>query len=317
MTTRRAVRLRIRAWTVLAIGSLAGLMMFLWPLLTSPATGTAHTADAPFVFVLILPLVIAVLLVEVGRGGLDAKAIAMLGLLSGIGAVLRPLGAGTAGLETVFFLLILAGRVYGPAFGFVLGCTTLFASALLTGGVGPWLPFQMLGAAWVGLGAGLLPRCTGRLEIALLAAYGAFAAFMYGFLMNMWFWPFALGTFTGDGDPGLQFVPGDGVLSNLHRFLLFTIATSTLGWDTGRAITNVVAIVTLGPALLATFRRARRRASFQPHVDFVDEPPEPTSPNSTPISSLPHPDQRVDHTGRRESARRAEVDGVGAMGELG
>ena len=79
-----------------------------------------------------------------------------------LGAALRPLGAGTAGIETVFFLLVLAGRVYGPGFGFVLGSTTLFTSALLTGGVGPWLPFQMLAASWVGLGAGLLPRASGR-----------------------------------------------------------------------------------------------------------------------------------------------------------
>ena len=79
---------------------------------------------------------------------------------SAIGAALRPLGAGTAGIETVFFLLVLGGRVLGPGFGFVLGCTTLFASALLTGGVGPWLPFQMFGRAWVGLGAGLLPAGT-------------------------------------------------------------------------------------------------------------------------------------------------------------
>ena len=60
-------------------------------------------------------------------------------------------------MELVFFLLILAGRVFGPGFGFVLGCTSLFASALMTAGVGPWLPFQMLVSAWVGMGAGLLP----------------------------------------------------------------------------------------------------------------------------------------------------------------
>ena len=53
-----------------------------------------------------------------------------------VGAALRPLGAGSAGLETVFFLLILAGRVFGPGFGFVLGATTLAASALITAGVG-------------------------------------------------------------------------------------------------------------------------------------------------------------------------------------
>ena len=53
----------------------------------------------------------------------------------------------------------------------MLGNTTMFASAILTGGVGPWLPFQMLAAGWVGLGAGVLPRrVTGRWEVALLAA---------------------------------------------------------------------------------------------------------------------------------------------------
>lgn len=60
-------------------------------------------------------------------------------------------------------------------------------SALLTIGVGPWLPFQMLCSSWIGLGAGLLPRrVTGRAEIAMLAGYGVLCAYLFGFLMNMW-----------------------------------------------------------------------------------------------------------------------------------
>ena len=74
------------------------------------------------------------------------------------------------------------------------GCTSLFASALLTGGVGPWLPYQMLVSAWVGMGAGLLPRrVTGRAEIAMLAAYGVVAAYAFGLLLNLSSWPFVLG----------------------------------------------------------------------------------------------------------------------------
>ena len=56
----------------------------------------------------------------------------------------------------------------GPGFGFVLGSVTMFASALLTGGVGPWMPFQMLAMGWVSMGAGLLPgpdRLRGRREL--------------------------------------------------------------------------------------------------------------------------------------------------------
>jgi energy-coupling factor transport system substrate-specific component len=248
---------------VLGLISLAGLMMFVWPLLVRPPSGLAHNRDAPFVFVALLPALIAVVLSEVTAGRMNTKAIAMLGVLSAIGAALRPMGAGTAGIETVFFLLVLAGRVYGPGFGFVLGSTTMFASALLTGGVGPWLPFQMLAASWIGLGAGLLPAARGRAEIAMLATYGAVSAYAYGFLLNLWFWPFVLG-----GDSRLSFVAGAPVLENLHRFVLYTFATSTAGWDTGRAITNVIAIVVIGPATLLTLRRAARNASFGARTSF-------------------------------------------------
>ena len=114
----------------------------------------------PFLFLALLPIVIAVMLAEVSEGGLDPRVLAILGVLTACNAVLRGLSAGTAGVELVFFLLILAGRVFGPGFGFALGCTSLFASALVTAGVGPWLPYQMLVSAWVGMGAGLLPRRT-------------------------------------------------------------------------------------------------------------------------------------------------------------
>ncbi|HRC41242.1 ECF transporter S component [Nostocoides sp.] len=251
-----AVTLRPKSIAAITLVSVAGLIAFGWPLIVDPGSGLAHGGDAPLVFALLLPLLLAVVLAEIAEGGLDVKAVALLGVLSAIGAVLRPLGAGTAGVELVFFLLVLAGRVFGAGFGFVLGATTLFASALITGGVGPWLPYQMLGAAWVGLGAGLLPRARGRAEIALLAAYGMVAGLAYGWLLNFSFWPFAIGTGTG-----LSFEAGAPALENLHRFALFSLATS-LGWDLGRAITNVVLITVTGTAVLGALRRAARRASF-------------------------------------------------------
>lgn len=267
------IRVGWRSGTALGILTATGLMMFLWPLFWQPPDTSAHTTDAPFVFLGIIPLLIAVVLSELHRGGLDAKAIAMLGVLSAVNAAMRPLGAGTAGVETVFFLLILAGRVYGPGFGFVLGSTSLFASALITGGIGPWLPFQMLASSWMGLGAGLLPRpdLRGRKEIAMLCAYGAASAWAFGLLLNMWFWPFAIGVSDGTTDPGLAFVPGDSLANSLTRFLAFSLATSTLGWDTGRAITNVVAIVVIGPAVLLTLRRSVRKAAWDAPRRFEPE----------------------------------------------
>ncbi|MEV6908527.1 ECF transporter S component [Amycolatopsis sp. NPDC051071] len=272
MTTAPAVRLGPRSALVLGLASLAGLMMFIWPLLVRvEPQSMQHGPDAPFVFIGILPILIVIVLAELSEGGMDSKALAMLGVLSAVNAALRPLGAGTAGIETVFFLLVLAGRVLGPGFGFVLGCTSLFASALLTAGVGPWLPFQMMCSAWIGMGAGLLPRrVTGKAEIAMLVGYGIFVAYVFGFLMNLWFWPFITDAEVPYHDGHISYASGAPLLENLHRFAVFTLLTSTAGWDTGRAITNTVAILALGPAVLATLRRASRKASYGAIPSFTD-----------------------------------------------
>jgi energy-coupling factor transport system substrate-specific component len=264
LVASRTVPVTARSALVLTLASVAGLAVFVWPLLISPPPDAAgQTTYAPLIFVLALPVLVLVVLAEVSSGGIDAKALALLGVLSAVNAALRPLGAGTAGIETVFFLLVIAGRVYGPGFGFVLGCTSLFTSALVTAGVGPWLPFQMVAAAWMGMGAGLLPRrVRGRAELAMLIAYSIVAAYGFGLLMNLWFWPFATGVQLDGSDAGLSYVPGAPLLDNLQRFGVYTALTSTFSWDTGRAITNTVALLVLGPAVLATLRRASRRATY-------------------------------------------------------
>jgi energy-coupling factor transport system substrate-specific component len=261
------MRISPRSAVVLTLASLAGLAAFFWPLFVpAQPEAVARTGEAPLVFAVIMPVLVLVVVAELTGGGLDTKALAMLGVLSAVNAALRPLGAGTAGIETVFFLLVLAGRVFGPGFGFLLGSTSLFSSALLTAGVGPWLPFQMLAASWVGLGAGLLPRRVGgRAELAMLTGYAALSAYFYGFCMNMWFWPFSAAA-----DTQLAYVAGAPLLDNLHRFVLFTVTTSALGWDTGRAVTNGVAVAVLGTAVLGTLRRANRRAAFDAPVTFTD-----------------------------------------------
>ncbi|GIG67484.1 ECF transporter S component [Phytomonospora endophytica] len=262
------LRINLRTAFVLTVASLAGLSMFFWPLFAPPEPeAMAHSADAPLIFLIAMPVILAVVLAEMSSGGIDPKVLALLGVLSAVNAGLRPLGAGTAGIETVFFLLVLAGRVFGPGFGFAMGATSLFASALLTAGVGPWLPFQMVSSAWIGLGAGLLPkRVTGKAEIAMLAAYGVVAAYAFGFIMNMWFWPFtAIGT-------SLGFNPAATPGENLHTFFVFTVTTSSFGWDTGRAVTNLIAIILAGPAVLAVLRRASRRAAFGVPVRFETSP---------------------------------------------
>lgn len=255
-SSNSAITYSVRSMLVLAVVSAIGLAMFTWPLLASAESQIAHSADAPVIFAAILGMLVFVVLSEVSAGGLDAKALAVLGVLSALAAALRLFGAGISGFQPMFIVLIIGGRVLGPGFGFALGLISMLGSALLTGGVGPWLPFQMLGAAWLGMGAGLLPPFRGRSEVVLLALYGTVGGILYGFLLNMWFWPFLTGT-----DSAISFVPGDPVLDNLTRFLAFSVITS-LGFDIPRAIGIVVIILLAGGPMLRTLRRATRRASF-------------------------------------------------------
>ncbi len=246
--------------------SVIGVAGFGWPLLADPASqASTHAQDAPWLFAGLLVLLVAVVAATISESGLGPKAVAMLGVLAATGAALRPIGAGTAGIEPMFFLMVLSGRVLGPGFGFVLGSVTMFSSALLTGGVGPWMPFQMLAMGWFTMGAGLLPgpdRLRGRGELTLLAGYGFLAAFAYGTVMNLEGWPFmnALAS-------NVAFDPHAGVPANLARFLAYCVATS-LGWDLGRAVVTVVLTLTLGAPLLRALRRATRRAAFETPVTF-------------------------------------------------
>ncbi|KAF2411477.1 hypothetical protein B1729_20135, partial [Microbacterium sp. B35-04] len=187
---------------------------------------------------------------------------------------------GVGGVEAVFILLILAGRAYGARFGMLLGMATIALSTLITGTFGPWTPFQMFACAWVGAVAGLLPgRSTRPLqvplkrrpepagawarsritEIAMLCLYGVIASYSFGLLMNLWFWPFAVGSGTG-----ISYDGGAPLDVNLSSFLLYSLVTSTLSWDTLRAITTVVGLIVVGRPILAALRRAKPLSSAGP-----------------------------------------------------
>lgn len=101
------------------------------------------------------------------------------------------------------------------------------------------MPYQMFGCAFVGLLAGLLPRAAGRREVLMLAVYSSIA-----------------------------YLPGLPFSEQWQRYIAFDLATS-LGWDTGRAVTNFVCITLAGPAVLTVFRRAARKARFQAPITFT------------------------------------------------
>jgi len=95
-----AVRIGPRTIVALAVASIFGFVAFAWPFLVSPGSSVGAGSVAPVIFGALLLLVLAVVLAQLSEGGLDSKALALLGVLSALGAAVRPLGAGTAGVET-------------------------------------------------------------------------------------------------------------------------------------------------------------------------------------------------------------------------
>ncbi|MEI2764170.1 MAG: ECF transporter S component [Dermatophilaceae bacterium] len=267
------MRLRPAATASLAVTSVVGVAAFAWPFVGGPTTGVAGRGqNLPWLFAAVLGLLALVLLAEATAGGLDAKSVAVLGVLAAVGGALRVLSAGTAGLEPLFVVLVLGGRVLGRGMGLLLGALAMLCGAFLTAGIGPWLGFQMIAAGWVGLGAACLPRARGRAELALLAAYGLVAGIGYGAVMNLWFWPFLA---AGAAPVGGGFVPGAPATDNLGRYAVFYLATS-LGWDLPRAVLTAALVLVAGRPVLATLRRAVRRAGFDAPVAF-DPPASVTS----------------------------------------
>jgi energy-coupling factor transport system substrate-specific component len=242
---------------VITFSALVSLAMFGWPLLIQ-VTGIDEARVAQTVFIVLMPLLVGLVLTEFATGQIDSKQLAILGVLISLNAVIRILGAGTSGIETAFFLIIIGAFVFGSGFGFLLGSGSLFVSALLMGGVGPWLPFQMMAAGLLGLVAGLLPKPNRRwLELATLVGFAIIGAYLYGALMTLWNWPFLAGVGTD-----ISYSPGAGFVENLLRFAKYETLTGGLLWDTGRAVTTSVLILLTAPALLATLKRAAGRAGI-------------------------------------------------------
>ena len=221
---------------VLAAANLLALGAFCWLLLAAALPQDAAAA-LPYAALAIAPLAVVAAVVSMDGSVRSAHTVALLGVLAAVGSAVRVASTGVGGVEAVFILLILAGRAFGARFGMLLGAATIAVSSALWGGIGPWTPFQIFACAWVGAGAGLLPRrVRGRAELWMLCGYGVLASYLFGLLTNLWFWPFAVGAGTG-----ISYVPGAPLGTNLSSFLLYSLVTSTAGWDTLRAVTTVSA----------------------------------------------------------------------------
>lgn len=249
--------MKVANYSLIAITNFFGVILISWPLFISDnAPLLRNLSNATWLSLGLSIFAVAILFSNISAKLLDSKTVALVAVLVALIAALRLLGAGAIGLEPMWFLLIIAARALGIELGYVIAIVAMTLSALITGGIGPWLPFQILIASWIALGVAVIPsNLTGKLEILTLSFYGFCVGLLYGALMDLQLWPWILGT-----DTQLSYQPGAAVSENLARFLTFHFATA-LAWDLPRAILNSLLIALTGSSVLFALRRANSRMS--------------------------------------------------------
>jgi energy-coupling factor transport system substrate-specific component len=254
MSVTHALRRLTPANLAFLLMNVIGLAFFLYPFWAPTLPAPSQSRAALLLFSGAASMVLLALIAE-AQHGLTLHAIAILGALVGLNTVLRVIDNVVplpGGFSPVYLLIILVGYTFGSRLGFMMGALTMLVSGPLTaGGIGPWTPYQMLAAGWVGLGAAWLPARGPRL--VLLAVYGALWGWAYGALTNLYFWPYAIQA------PDLAWQPGLGLLGTLARYAKFYLVTS-LAWDTMAAFGNVALLALLGAPLLKVLERFHRRA---------------------------------------------------------
>ncbi len=243
----------------------AGVAAYAYPFLLSslPATtATPRAGDAPLVFGLVLTLALLLFVAELTRAGMNAKVVSLLAVVTVAAAALR-VPALPAGATGFFFMVIVAGYVFGPRLGFLIGSGAMFISAFAVGGFGPWLPFQVFAAGWIGMTSGWLGaaiekplRGRRRTELWLLAAFAGLWGMLFGAITNLWFWPYV-----AQGD-SVSWRPGMDLAEAVQHYWSFYLLTSA-GWDAWRAIGNVALVLVAGRPALDLLRRYRDRFSVR------------------------------------------------------
>jgi energy-coupling factor transport system substrate-specific component len=169
---------------------------------------------------------------------LSAGELSLAATLGTLAALSRVPFAALPSVQPTTFLVICAGLVFGPSTGFMVGSTAALVSNFFLGH-GPWTPFQMLAWGLAGASAGWLARLQPNPSRTGLAVFGLAWGYVFGLLMNLWFWA--------------AFLPATG----LSGFLAASAAS--FPFDTAHALSNLGLFLIAGPRVLRHLCRFRNR----------------------------------------------------------
>ncbi len=222
----------------LALMLVVGTAAFIAPVF--PQTPLQIFANWGLTATIIVALAVVAFFFEFEATAMSSKEIALIAMLGTISAVARVPFAVIPNVQPCTYLIICSGYVFGPVAGFMVGAITALVSNLFLG-QGPWTLYQMLAWGLAGVSAAYLRRF-GLGKIALII-FGAIWGYLYGWIMNTWFWA--------------SFI----YPLNFKTFLTYQL--TSIWFDTFHALGNVVFLGFFGMKTVAILQRFKRRFSIE------------------------------------------------------
>jgi energy-coupling factor transport system substrate-specific component len=213
-----------------ALGSAAFLLPLLFPQFSGSGLGWG------LVVTVMVVLIILAFAFAFESSTLSSREIALTAMLGTISAVARIPFAAIPSVQPCTFFIICSGYVFGPLAGFMVGAVTALVSNFFLG-QGPWTPYQMFAWGLVGVMAALLRKL--HAGIALLVVFGLVCGYLYGWIMNTWYWLSFAYPFT------------------LKTFLVYQ--ASSLWFDTLHAFSNTLLLVIFGRKVINILERFEKR----------------------------------------------------------
>jgi len=165
---------------------------------------------------------------------ISVREVALISVLGAVTAMLRLPFTFIPNVQPCTSMIICIGISFGPHAGFFVGALTPLISNFFLGH-GPWTPLQMYAWGVIGALSSLLNSNINRWK---LGAYGLLTGYIYGFIMNIWFW-----------------------YTFLHPATLYTFFMAELQglpFDTMHAIGNFTFLTLMGNRILQVFSQFKR-----------------------------------------------------------
>jgi len=239
-----------KSYFFLALMLVIGVGAFIIPLF--PESPLQNFVNWGLIATILVILAVIAFFFEFESAAISSKEIALVAMLGTISAVSRVPFAVIPNVQPCTYLIICSGYVFGPVAGFMVGAVTALVSNFFLG-QGPWTPYQMFAWGLAGVSAAYIRRFgLGRVWLII---FGVIWGYLYGWIMNIWYWVAFIYPLT------------------LRTFFVYQL--TSIWFDTFHAIGNALLLGFFGMKTIAILERFKQRfnwrlfsrASYSPHLE--------------------------------------------------